>query len=245
MGNLDGKVAVVTGGGTGIGKAIVLELAARGAEVVAIGRRKEPLGELERAGNGRVAAFAADITRAGDAKRAIEFAVTRLSRLDILVNNAGSFLKKAFAETTDEQITQMLDVNVRGLLACCRESIPHLKDTKGAIVNISSASGIYARPNIVAYGASKAAVHQATRLMAVELGPDGIRVNAVAPGFTRTEMTDYLTSNEASTDALVKLTALGRVGEPEDVARVVAFLAGADARWVTGQIISASGGLLL
>jgi meso-butanediol dehydrogenase/(S,S)-butanediol dehydrogenase/diacetyl reductase len=240
---LTGKVALVTGGGTGIGRGIVEELVQQGARVVAIGRRVEPLEELAQQLGDRVAVLSADVTR--DSRRAIDFALERFSQLDVLVNNAGSFLKAPLSQTSDAQIAEMLAVNVQAPLSFSREAVPALAKTRGCIIHISSAAGSYVRADLCAYGAAKAAVHHATKILAVELGPLGIRCNAVAPGLTRSEMTDPIFGAPAALKFFLEHTALGRVGEPADVARVVAFLASDEAGWVTGQTIAVSGGLLL
>ena len=245
MGKLDGKVAWVTGGGTGIGLAIVEAFVAAGAKVFASGRRKPPLEALTRRFPEAVATTQADVSQAGEPQRAVALALARLGRLDILVNNAGVFRRKPLVETTDEDLTELLAVNLRGTLACVREALPHLAAAKGCIINISSEAGVYARPGLVAYGATKAAVNHATRSLAAELGPMGIRVNAVAPGLTRTDMTAAIFGDAERLRYFTSNTALGRVGEPADIARVVLFLASDDAAWVTGQRISATGGLFL
>ena len=243
MGRLTGKVALVTGGGTGIGRGIVEALVEQGARVVAMGRRPAPLEELAHRLGDRVAPLSADVTR--DGPRAIEFALERFSQLDVLVNNAGSFLKAPLAKTSDTQIAEMLAVNVQAPLALSREAIPALAKTRGCIVTVSSAAGSYVRADLSAYGAAKAAMHHATKILAVELGPLGIRCNAVAPGLTRSEMTGPIFDAPGALKFFLDNTALGRVGEPADVARVVAFLASDEAGWVTGQTIAVSGGLLL
>jgi 3-oxoacyl-[acyl-carrier protein] reductase len=242
---LSGKVALVTGGGSGIGRSIVERLVEDGARVIAVGRRTEPLDALTKKYPGKVSSFSADVTKSVDARKAVAFALQHLARLDILVNNAGAFVRKPLGETSDDEILAMLDVNVRGPLSFCREAAPHLEAHKGCIINISSAAGIYARPQLIAYGTAKAALHHATKLLAVELGPRAIRVNALAPGLIRSEMTDPILADPARTQTFISLTALGRVGEPDDVAAVVSFLASDDARWITGQTIAVSGGLLL
>jgi NAD(P)-dependent dehydrogenase (short-subunit alcohol dehydrogenase family) len=240
---LAGKVAIVTGGGTGIGRGIVEELVEQGARVVAVGRRIEPLEELERRLGDRVAALSADVTR--DSRRAVEFAIERFSQLDVLVNNAGAFLKAPLSRTSDAQIAQMLAVNVQAPLSLSREAVSALARTRGCIVNISSAAGSYVRADLSAYGGAKAAMHHVTKILAVELGPLGIRCNAVAPGFTRSDMTEPIFGAPDAMKFFLEHTALGRMGEPVDIARVVAFLASDEAGWVTGQTIAVSGGLLL
>jgi NAD(P)-dependent dehydrogenase (short-subunit alcohol dehydrogenase family) len=245
MGRLDDKTAIVTGGATGIGRAIAERFVAEGAQVVVTARRSEPLEALEGRHPGRIAQIASDVAARGDPARVVAFALERFGRLDVLVNNAGLFVKKPLAETTDDEIGAMLDVNVRGVLAFAREASDALERTRGAIINISSAAGIYAKPNLAAYAASKAAVHQLTRVLAVELGPRGVRVNAIAPGLVRSEMTAPIFADEARLGALLANTALGRAGEPEDIANAALFLASDQGAWITGQTIAASGGLFL
>jgi NAD(P)-dependent dehydrogenase (short-subunit alcohol dehydrogenase family) len=234
---------VVTGGGTGIGRAIVEELAGQGARVVAVGRRPEPLFELADRLGDQVAALPADVTR--DARRVIEFATSRFARLDVLVHSAGAFLKAPLSRTSDGQIAEMLAVNLHAPLSLSREALPALAAARGCIIHISSAAGSYVRADLSAYGAAKSAIHHATKILAVELGPLGIRCNAVAPGLTRSEMTGPIFDAPDALRFFLEHTALGRVGEPADVARVVAFLASDEAGWVTGQTIAVSGGLLL
>jgi NAD(P)-dependent dehydrogenase (short-subunit alcohol dehydrogenase family) len=245
MGRLDGRGALITGGGTGIGKAIAEQLIGEGAKVVVAGRRKEPLDVLEQQFGDCARSFVCDVAKRGDPAKAVAFAIEQLGRLDVLVNNAGLFIRKPLAETSDEDISAMLETNIRGVLSLSREALPYLSRAKGSIINVSSAAGIYAKPHLSAYGASKAGVHQLTRILAVELGPMGIRVNAVAPGLTRTEMTAPIFEDPKRLEPMIANTALRREGEPEDVARIVLFLATDEAAWVTGQTIAASGGLFL
>jgi NAD(P)-dependent dehydrogenase (short-subunit alcohol dehydrogenase family) len=245
MGKLEHKTALVTGGARGIGLGITELFVAEGARVVVTARKDVESGALAARFGTSVRLITADVTLPGDTRRAVQAAVAELGRLDILVNNAGAFVRKPLLETTDQEIDEMLAVNTKGVLVFIREAIPHLAATKGAIVNVTSAAALYAKPNLAAYGASKAALHHATKILASELGPLGIRVNSVAPGLTRSDMTQPIFEDAARLDAFIAQTALGRAGEPIDIAKVVAFLASADASWVTGQTLAASGGLLL
>jgi NAD(P)-dependent dehydrogenase (short-subunit alcohol dehydrogenase family) len=241
----DGQVVLITGGGTGIGAAMARAFVARGDKVLLCGRRETPLKALvEELGTG-AAYFQADVARPGDAHLAVNAAVNRFTRLDVLVNNAGVFTLKPLTEHEDDDLRQLLEVNVFGPLALIREAVPHLQETGGCVVNVSSTVGQRALANSVPYAATKAAVDHLTRGLAVELGPLGIRVNAVAPGLTRTDMTAALCADEAAVAGVVADTPLGRLGEPEDMARVALFLASPDAGWVTGQVVQAAGGSLV
>lgn len=245
MGRLDGRVALVTGGASGIGLAITESFIEEGARVVATGRRRKSLEALESRFSGRVVGYEADVRSPGASTRTVSLALERFGRLDVLVNNAGVFSKRPLSETTDAEIDEMMEVNFRALLVWSRDAMSCLASQKGCIVNVSSAASLYARPHLAAYGGSKAAVNHATRILAAELGPMGIRVNAVAPGLTRTDMTSPIFEDAERLEAMVSQTALRRVGEPEDVAKVVLFLASDEAAWVTGQTVAASGGLFL
>lgn len=239
------KVALVTGGGTGIGKSITETLVLRGAKVVITGRREEPLKNLSAAHPDQVAYIQADVAQPGDAKKAVDFTINAFGRLDVLVNNAGTFSMAPLVEVSDEEIARVFAVNVQGLLSFSREAIPHLAKTKGSIVNTSSTVATGVMPGASVYSGSKAAVDHITRILAAELGPMGIRVNAVSPGLTRTDMSAPITSHDETLQGMVAQTPLGRLGEPIDIARVVAFAASDDAGWVTGQIIASSGGIML
>lgn len=245
MGRFDGKAVLVSGGGTGIGRAIALAFAREGARVAVSGRRKEPLLALVAELGKQAIAVQGDVTAPADRKRVIAEAVRALGGLDVLVNNAGVYASKPLSETTDEELDQLFQVNVVGLLGLTREALPHLQRSKGNVVNVSSVVATGVAPGTAAYSATKAAVDQLTRVLAAELGATGVRVNAVSPGLTETDMAAPLTTNPAARQAMVTQTPLGRLGQPEDIARVVTFLASPEAGWVTGQAVQASGGLLL
>lgn len=245
MSQLNGKVALVTGGGTGIGKSITELFVEAGARVVITGRRAEPLAALAAQYPEQIKTFQADVTKPGDPKRALAFAVDTFGQLDILVNNAGAFIGKPFAETTDDEINQLLQVNVLGVAAFSREAIPALAATKGVIINTSSVVATGIMPGNSVYSAAKAAVDHLTRTLAAELGALGIRVNTVSPGVTSTDMVAGMLSHDETRSQITQMTPLGRIGEPADIARVVRLLATEEAGWVTGQVVAASGGLLL
>jgi NAD(P)-dependent dehydrogenase (short-subunit alcohol dehydrogenase family) len=243
MTRFDGKTALVTGGGTGIGKAIAASLAREGARVALAGRRREPLGDVALELGG--VAIAGDIGLAADRRRIVGEAVRALGHLDILVNNAGAFLAKPLVETTDEEIETVFRTNLTGLIALTREALPHILAARGAIVSVSSVVSTGVMTGTSIYSSSKAALDHFTRLLAAEVGPAGVRVNAVAPGLTDTDMAASLLADAATVAATTAQTPLRRIGGVEDIARVVAFLASSDAAWVTGQVLQASGGLML
>lgn len=240
MSNFKDKVVIVTGGGTGIGRAIAETFAESQAKVLIAGRRESPLQELSERYPGKVSLLLADVTKAQDRKKIIQTAIDRYGRLDVLVNSAGIHLVARLEESTDEQFEQSYLTNLIAPASLIREAIPHLSESNGSVINISTIGARAIFPEISPYTCSKTALDHLTKVSAVELGPLGIRVNGVAPGMTRTDMAaPYIT------DEMAAMTPLGRIGEPVDVARLVLFLASEDAGWVTGQIVDASGGLKL
>lgn len=238
------KVAIVTGGGTGIGLAVAEALLSRGARILVVGRREAPIKELASKHDGRAKYLQADISQSGTSQAVIDRVLELFGRLDLLVNNAAAAVVKPLTDITDDEIDQMLTTNIKGLLALSRDAIPALEESKGSIINLSSVAGQSAVPGFSAYAATKSGVDRITKILAAELGPLGIRVNAVAPGLTRTDML-AATPDEAVNQMVNEATALRRLGEPEDVARSIVWLASDDAAWVTGQVIQASGGLML
>ena len=240
---LQDKVAVVTGGSRGIGAAIAERLAAGGAKIVinytSAKAAAESVAKNIRAGGGEAVVVQSDVAKSGAAEKIFGAAREAFGKIDILVNNAGIFYQTPLAEATPEQVEKLFAVNVFGLLAMTRAAAEHLP-AGGRIINISSIAGRAAIPGFSAYSATKAAVDSITRTLAAELGPKGIAVNAVAPGTTETDM---LPSDAEFIAQFVADTPLGRLGKPDDIAGVVAFLASKDADWVTGQVIDASGGL--
>ncbi|MFJ8627630.1 glucose 1-dehydrogenase [Kitasatospora sp. NPDC093550] len=241
-----GRAAVVTGGSRGIGRAIVRRLARDGADVVfGYAHDEEAAAEVVRtvaAEGGRAWALRADLAEPGAAERLMDQAQERLGGLDVLVNNAAArFAPTPLADLDDAQLDAVLAVNTRSAFATVRYAARRMRDG-GRIVNISTANTVRPVPGIAAYAASKGALEQLTAVAAVELGPRGITVNTVSPGATDTDLLRGTNPPEALT-RVAGLTPLRRLGHPEDIADVVAFLAGPDGRWVTGQNLRATGGL--
>jgi NAD(P)-dependent dehydrogenase (short-subunit alcohol dehydrogenase family) len=242
---IEGKVALITGGGTGIGRAAAELFAAHGARVVIAGRRAEPLQSVAAASAGRITFVTMDLTARQDRARALAEVVARHDRLDILVNNAAALASAEFMELTDEDIANVVHTNLISTALMIKEAVPHLRKTAGNIVNISSAAAhhVSVPSNCLSiYSASKAGLNQLTRALAPELGRLGIRINCVAPGFTDTDLAAPAVRDPAVCAMLVAQTPLGRLGQPQDVAQSILFMAGARAGWVTGQVLDASGG---
>jgi 3-oxoacyl-[acyl-carrier protein] reductase len=246
MGNLDGKAAVVIGGSRGIGRAIVRRLARDGASVVFNYAESEAAAvEVVHAvgeEGGRAHAVRADLGDSDAAQRLMEAAEEHLGALDILVNNAAAnFSPAALADTGEDVYDRVMAVNARSPFLTIRYAARNMRDG-GRIVNISTLNTVRPTRGIAPYVASKGALEQLTQVAAIELGPRGITVNTVSPGATDTDLLHSVNTEEALS-AIVGVTPLGRLGQPADVADVVAFLAGPDGRWVTGQNLRATGGI--
>ena len=240
---LGGKVAIVTGASSGIGRGIAERLGADGTAVVVTYHSDEAGGRetarvITEAG-GRAHVVACDVTRPADSERLFQTCLDTLGTPDILVNNAGIGSLQPLGEITEEDYERVYGLNAKGTLFCLKQAALHLADG-GRIVNIASSTAVYPWPGAAVYASSKAAVLKMTDIAAVELGERRILVNAVIPGITETPMTQGLPDD--ATQPVAEASPYKRLGRPEDIAAVVAFLVGPDAHWVTGQHILANGG---
>ena len=244
MSRFSGKTVIVTGSSGGIGEGIARRFAAEGANVVINSRNRDDCEEVAATLDAdRTLVFAGDVSKSAFANEIVTRTVERFGGLDTLVNNAGVAVSGMLHKATDEEIDRVIDINVKGVLYLCRAAIPHLKTTGGSIVNISSVSGTGGDSTLPIYNASKGAVTNLTRGLAQQIGMLGIRVNAINPSLTRSEMVEDIMGNEKLMEGFMQRIPLGRMGEPEDIAAAAAFLASEDAAFITGVNLAVDGGV--
>jgi NAD(P)-dependent dehydrogenase (short-subunit alcohol dehydrogenase family) len=251
MRRVEGKACIVTGAGSGIGKAIAERLAEEGAKVICVDLNKETVGQtvegIEKAG-GVAGAFVGDISDRRQVEAFVARCVELYGRVDVLVNNAGVNIPGVFHEVTDEVVDKTLNVNVKGSIYASRAAIPHmLTQGGGSIVNISSVNGLVSEPFLSIYSASKGAIVMLTRGIALDYAKQGIRCNAICPGWVDTPI-NYAHANllggiEKVYASIDTFQPIGRPGEPREIAHLALFLASDEASFITGSIITADGGM--
>jgi NAD(P)-dependent dehydrogenase (short-subunit alcohol dehydrogenase family) len=239
-----GKTAVVTGGGSGLGLAIAKAFTENGITTIIIGRDEEKL-KAAKEQLGSICFYKpCDLSDLKTIPPLVENIIAEFGKIDILVNNAGINQKKEFTEVTDEEFQRIIITNVSSVFSMSREVVKDmLKRKDGSIINIASMASEYGLPKVIAYTASKSAIKGMTRAMATELSPNGIRVNAIAPGFIYSAMTEKALNSDPERKAKVfGRTPMGHMGQPEDIGNAALYLAGDGAKYVTGVVLPIDGG---
>jgi NAD(P)-dependent dehydrogenase (short-subunit alcohol dehydrogenase family) len=244
MSTNDTKISIVTGGGSGLGFAIAKKMVEAGIKTIIVGRNKEKLEKAASELGPLCFAEPFDITKLSEIPALVESIFLKFGAIDILVNNAGINMKKPFTEVSDEDFQNIITTNLFSVFALSREVVKKmLLKGKGSIINISSMAAQYGLPKVIAYSASKTAIDGITRAMAVELSPQGIRVNAIAPGFIVTDMTaKALDSDPERKQKVFGRTPMGYMGDPSDIGDAALFLASDASKYITGVVLPVDGG---
>jgi NAD(P)-dependent dehydrogenase (short-subunit alcohol dehydrogenase family) len=244
----EGLVALVTGGSMGIGEAVVRQLVMRGASVASMSRQRERNQAMAAAadGSGKAIAVSGDVAKEADVGRCIAETVERFGKLDILVNNAAIYMQGDAGSTTLDDWNRLIAINLTGAFLCTRHALPHLAQTRGTIVNVSSEAGLVGIAGQVAYNVSKAGMIALTKSCAVDFAARGVRVNCVCPGTTATPLVEAAVSRAPDPAArkrqLESCRPADRLGTPDEIAAAVVFLAGREAAYATGAVLSVDGG---
>lgn len=246
---LQGKVAVVTGAGTGIGRACAVAMAREGARLVLVGRRREKLEPLAREIGGSALAVAGDVSNRTDVENLIARTVAEFGGIHVLLNNAGVLHIGNVEQISEQQWDETFNINVRGLWLLSRAVLPHMRKAGGGtIINMASVLGINGARNRASYAPSKGAVVLLTKCMAIDHGHENIRVNAICPSFVETDLTAAVLSTAADPQAVrrerMAVHPIGRLGRPEDIAGLAVYLASDESSWVTGSVFPVDGGYL-
>ena len=245
------KTVIVTGAGSGIGRATAIRFAREGANVVLVGRTNQTLEETAQEfpqdrtwiHTDNYLIVACDISIQSQVQKMIQLVIDKFGKIDVLVNNAGKAVQGKITELSAEDWKSAIDVNLNGTFYVCQIAMPHLIVSKGNIINVSSLSGIGGDWNMAAYNAAKAGVSNLTRTLALDHGPDGVRINAVNPSVTTTDMSSAIQQDAAKTDKFIERCPMGRFATPEEIAAAITFLASDEAAMITGINLPVDGGV--
>jgi meso-butanediol dehydrogenase / (S,S)-butanediol dehydrogenase / diacetyl reductase len=240
---LANKTAIITGGGSGIGKAIAVAFVREGAKVIIAGRDSKKLDRAAVEIGADCQAVSADVSKASDVQKLVTATIDKFKRINILVNNAAVLLPGTAESLSEEDFDQTFNINVRGLWLMSRAVLPHMRAAGGgSIINIASVLSMVGARNRVAYSASKGAVMAMTKAMALDHAAENIRVNCIAPGIVATEMVTKFNTDEAARRQREAMHPMGRFGQPEEVAGAAVFLASDESGWTTGSVLTIDGG---